>query len=183
MPGGFRRRAGMYVRVRDFARTLLEYLPKRASVLDVGCGEGQLTQLLREAGCRVTPLDPKQRAPFEVTQQTFEEFDAPAHSFDCIATQLVLHHAEDLDTFLDKAQRLLRADGLFAVDDYGWERAGGEVSDDWRAQRSDLHTSEHMLAALAQRFIQIHYADHAYFDDGAAQDRLAFTFIGRSRNR
>jgi hypothetical protein len=27
--------------------------------------------------------------------------------------------------------------------------------------------------------MQVHYADHAYFEDGAGHDSLAFTFIGK----
>jgi len=169
----------MYVRVVNFANLILQYIPKHANVLEIGCGEGQLTQLLRDAGCEVTPLDPKPRAPFDVFEVHFEDFEGPPKSFDCIATQLVLHHAHELDAFLDKAQRLLKAGGVLAIDDYGWERPDKDVSEEWRDERRDLHTSVAMLQALRKRFTPIYYADHAYFDDGAGSDSLAFTFVGR----
>ena len=171
----------MHRRTQDFARAILQRIPERATVLEIGCGEGQLTQLLREAGCAVTALDPNPRAPFKVVGLPFETFEAPACSFDCIAAQLVLHHAPDLDGFLDKAQTLLRPDGAIAVDEYGWERAGSEVSEEWRNDRRDLHTSQRMLESLHKRFTQAYYIDHAYFEEGAGSDRLAFTFIGRPR--
>ena len=171
----------MYRRTRDFARAILQRIPERATVLEIGCGEGRLTQLLREAGCAVTALDPNPRAPFEVVGLPFETFEAPVQSFDCIAAQLVLHHATDLDGFLDKAQTLLRPDGALAIDEYGWERAGNEVSEEWRNDRRDLHTSQRMLESLHRRFTQAYYTDHAYFEEGAGSDRLAFTFIGRPR--
>jgi SAM-dependent methyltransferase len=169
----------LYPRVQNFAQALLQHVPKRAKILEIGCGEGQLTQLLRDAGCDVTPLDPKPRAPFDVFEVHFEDFEAPPQSFDCIATQLVLHHAGNLDVFLDKAQRLLRADGVLAIDDYGWERQSDDVTREWRDERRDLHTSQTMLEALHNGFTQVYYADHAYFHDGAGSDSLAFTFIGR----
>lgn len=164
--------------MRAFADAILERVPAGARILEIGCGEGQLTQALRHAGCEVTPIDPKRRAPFEVVPVSFEDYDAPPQHFDCIATQLVLHHVADLETFLDKARRLLRLGGIIAIDDYGWERPNNEVTQEWRDDRSDLHTSVAMLNALEKRFTRAYYTDHAYFDDGAGIDKLAFTFIG-----
>jgi ubiquinone/menaquinone biosynthesis C-methylase UbiE len=159
----------------------MERIPKGADILEIGCGEGQLTTILRAAGCNVTALDPKQRAPFEVLAVRFEDFDAEPHSFDCIAMQLVLHHVDHLTAFLAKVRRLLKSTGIIAVDDYGWERASNRVTEEWRNDRRDLHTSQVMLQELRRQFIQIEYGDHAYFDDGAGHDRLAFTFIGGLR--
>jgi SAM-dependent methyltransferase len=171
----------MYPRVLAFAKAILERVPANARILEIGAGEGQLTQLLRDAGCNVTPLDPKPRAAFDVITLRFEDFEAEPQSYDCIATQLVLHHAEDLDALLNKAQKLLKADGILAIDDYGWERASDDVSDEWRNERRDLYTSEVMLEALRACFMQTYYADHAYFGDGAGDDSLAFTFIGKRK--
>lgn len=168
-------------RIGDFALAILPHVPKQARILEIGCGEGNLTQALRDGGCEVIGLDSQPRAPFEIIHARFEDYDAPAQSFDCIATQLVLHHACDLDAFLDKAQRLLNADGVIAVDDYGWERSSEQVTEQWREERRDLHTSERMLAALRRRFRQLGYIDHAYFADGLGSDSLAFTFIGAQR--
>lgn len=171
----------IYPRVQSFAEAILKRVPEHAKILEIGCGEGQLTQLLRDAGCNVTPVDPKPGAPFEVFQVHFEDFEAPPQSFDCIATQLVLHHADSLESFLDKAHALLRADGMLAIDDYGWERDCAQATEDWRNERRDLHTSTVMLEALRRRFDQVYYTDHAYFQDGAGDDSLAFTFIGKPR--
>jgi hypothetical protein len=38
-----------------------------------------------------------------------------------------------------------------------------------------------MLEALRACFMQTYYADHAYFGDGAGDDSLAFTFIGKRK--
>lgn len=166
-------------RVEQFADTLLRYLPERARVLEIGAGEGLLAARLAAAGHDVVALDADLRSTFAIVESSFEDYDAPSQSFDCIAAQLVLHHAVDLGAMLDKIAQLLKSGGLIAIDDYGWER-----SDDpsFRAERADLHTSGAMLAALRARYDEVLYADHALLNDGAGDDELAFTFLGTKRS-
>lgn len=163
-------------RIEAFAATLARFLPAKARVLEIGAGEGELAERLSAAGHDVVALDRVLRSRFPIVETSFEEYDAPVESFDCIVAQLVLHHAENLDATLEKAERLLRRGGILAVDDYGWERSDDPT---FRADRSDLLTSETMLAALHARFDEKLYEDHAYFDEGAGTDRLGFTFLGR----
>lgn len=165
-------------RIEQFANILLRNLPERARVLEIGAGEGLLAARLAGAGHDVVAIDTDLRSTFPITETAFEDYDPPRQSFDCIAAQLVLHHAADLDAMLDKIAVLLKPDGLIAIDDYGWERSADAA---FRATRSDLHTSERILTALRTRFNELTYGDHAYFDDGAGSDTLAFTFIGRLR--
>jgi GrpB-like predicted nucleotidyltransferase (UPF0157 family) len=165
-------------RIESFTQLLAQYLPQHARVLEIGAGEGLLAARLAAAGHDVVAIDTQLRSTFPIVESSFEDFGAAAQSFDCVVAQLVLHHAADLEAMLDKIVHLLKPDGLIAIDDYGWER-----SDDpqFRADRSDLHTSETMLAALRLRFAQLSYADHAHINDGAGNGRLGFTFIGRSK--
>jgi GrpB-like predicted nucleotidyltransferase (UPF0157 family) len=175
------RRAGgeaLGPRTARFANLLLERLPLRARILEIGAGEGLLAKQLAAAGHDVVALDTHLRSTFPIVETSFEYYDAPAHSFDCIAAQLVLHHVADLKAALDKIGALLKPTGIVAIDDYGWERSTDEA---FRRERSDLHTSQAMLAALRAHFTQTYYADHAYFSDGAGDDGLAFTFIGKPR--
>lgn len=162
-------------RIANFAALLLSRLPERANVLEIGAGEGELAQVLAHAGHEVTALDRHLRSHFPVVETIFEEYDAGERRFDCIAAQYVLHHADDLESMLDKIHALIRPGGFIAVDDYGWERSSDA---DFRSERSDLHTSEAMLARLRNRFPETYYADHAYFDDGAGTDQMAFTYFG-----
>jgi len=74
--------------------------------------------------------------------------------------------------------RVVKPGGIVAIDDYGWERHDDEA---FRADRAGLHTSEAMLAALDRVLVRIHYRDHAYFEDGAGDDTVAFTYIGKPR--
>lgn len=175
------RRAGgeaLGPRTARFANLLLERLPPHARILEIGAGEGLLAKQLAAAGHDVVALDTHLRSTFPIVETSFENYDAPAHSFDCIAAQLVLHHVPDLKAALDKIGALLKPTGIVAIDDYGWERSTDEA---FRRERSDLHTSQAMLAALRAHFTQTYYADHAYFSDGAGDDGLAFTFIGTPR--
>jgi GrpB-like predicted nucleotidyltransferase (UPF0157 family) len=165
-------------RVQRFVSVLQYYLPRHARVLEIGAGEGLLAAGLAAAGHDVVALDTQLRSMFPVVETSFEEYEAQPQSFDCIVAQLVLHHAHDLNGMLEKIDGLLKLDGVIAIDDYGWERSDDPA---FRADRSDLHTSETMLRALRKRFEQLFYADHAYFNEGAGDDSLAFTFIGRRR--
>ena len=172
-----RRARGMAAgpRVDRFAVLILERLPAQSRVLEIGAGEGLLAERLAAAGHDVVALDTALRSTFPVVLTRFEEYDAPAGSFDCVAAQLVLHHAGDLEATLEKVRRLVRPDGIVAIDDYGWERSDDPA---FRADRNDLHRSDDMLRALRARFEQIAYFDHAYHGDGAGSDAIAFTFLG-----
>lgn len=168
----------MSLRIERFANVIAEKLPAGSRVLEIGAGDGLLAQCL-EQSYDLVAIDRKARGTFPVLEVAFEDYAADPSSFDAVVVQLVLHHVDDIDATLAKISVLLRPDGFIAIDDYGWER-----SDDpeFRADRSDLLTSESMLAALRARFHETSYYDHAYFDEGAGDDRLGFTFVGSARS-
>jgi GrpB-like predicted nucleotidyltransferase (UPF0157 family) len=163
-------------RIDAFANAIAEFVPRPARVLEIGAGEGELARMLHDIGYEVVALDRHLRSTFPIVESSFEKYEAPLESFDCIVAQLVLHHVSNLPASLQKASSLLRHGGMLAVDDYGWERSNDPA---FRADRADLLTSRTMLPALRSHFIQVAYFDHAYFDEGAGRDRLSFTFIGR----
>lgn len=162
------------VRIERFANVVLQRLNPGARVLEIGAGDGLLAQRLAQA-CDLIAIDREDRGTFPVVETSFEAYDAPAATFDAIVMQLVLHHVDDIDSVLEKVERLLRPGGLIAVDDYGWERSDDAA---FRADRADLLSSETMLGALRNRFKEAYYCDHAYFDEGRGDDSLGFTFVG-----
>lgn len=164
-------------RIDAFAGLLLGMLPPRSPVLEIGAGEGLLARALASAGHEVVALDKALRSTFAVREVPFEEYDAPARSFTCVAAQLVLHHVSGLHAMLEKAAALLEPGGILAIDDYGWERSADEA---YREQRRDLHTSMQMLTALRERFDETLYIDHEHVRDPAGTP-LGFTFIGTPR--
>lgn len=124
--------AGLYGEVRPAYPTALyddlaaiAGLTASACVLEVGCGAGQATsELARRAG-RVVALDPgpnlieAARArtagqAVEFTVARFEDFEAPAGSFDLIASAQAWHWIAPQISF-PKAARLLRESGWLAV--------------------------------------------------------------------
>ncbi len=125
------------------------------SVLEIGCGTGQLTGLLRDRGLRVTALDvsapmiavARQRVTgagvsFQVS--SFEEFPAEAASYDLVVSADAFHWV-DPEVRYTKTQDALRPGGWLAViacDDSYDEPLQGVVERMWIAR------SEHGSAWL-----------------------------------
>ena len=101
------------------------------SVLEVGCGEGQLAAALIERGHRVLALDAKTQAVERARARGVQarsgrwpeaavEFEAD--SFDLVFFGRLLHHLQDLGAGLEAARAVLRPGGRIAIEDYAWER-------------------------------------------------------------
>lgn len=164
------------MRVERFANEILSRLPQHGCVLEIGAGEGELAARLSSAGHDVVAIDKVQRSTgFPVLETSFEDFDAGGRRFDCVAVQFALHHVHDLDATLVKIVSMLKSGGIIAVDDFGWERS---EDPQFRDERREFHTSEAMLSALRSHFRERSYFDHAYSDEGAGSDCIAFTFTG-----
>jgi SAM-dependent methyltransferase len=96
------------------------------SVLDWGCGYGQMTSLLVDAGVEVTAFDyrpglaapavePLERYPGLLVQLSPEPVRLPFAdgSFGAVLSSGVLEHVEDPDGSLQEIRRVLRPDGSF----------------------------------------------------------------------
>lgn len=106
---------GSYVagrRARVIAARLAEVVPAHASVLDVGCGDGEIAWLLnqRRPDLRVTGVDVLVR---EHTRIPVTHFDGgalpfPDDSFDVVTFVDVLHHCDQPVELLAEARRVAR---------------------------------------------------------------------------
>ncbi len=107
-----------------FGRYLSPSSPADADVLEIGCGMGTHTQLLAEAGARLTAIDITPRAiemtkrrcalhglTVDVQQADAESLPFAADSFDLVWTWGVLHHSSSFDHCLAEAGRVLRPGG------------------------------------------------------------------------
>lgn len=98
----------------------------RGDVLDVGCGDGLLSQRLAPVSRSVTAIDPESNAlqrawlrladypNVTVTQTSFEDFAPGERRYDLITMVASLHHM-DLRSGLTKARGLLTPQGEIAV--------------------------------------------------------------------
>jgi 2-polyprenyl-3-methyl-5-hydroxy-6-metoxy-1,4-benzoquinol methylase len=144
------------VEVSSFVLGELPLAPVR--VLEIGCGEGELTSTLARAGHDVLGIDPDAPEGLLFRRSTIEELDEPG-PFEAVVASRSLHHVEDLAVALDKVVAVLRESGVIVIDDFGWERLDaasadrvGLPVDDWREEHEHLHTSEAMLDELDKRF-------------------------------
>ncbi len=91
-----------------------------ASVLDVGCGDGRLLELCRDAGTRAQGIDADELAVRALLNRglVVHEGDAAAlpadASFDWVTLRHVLHHLPDAATALDEACRVAQTGVLLA---------------------------------------------------------------------
>ena len=92
-------------------RHLRPHLGVDQSILDIGCGVGSVTTLLRAEGYTVTPLDVRaQSLTAAVAPVIFDGRHVPfdAGHFDLALLLTVLHHAEDPEALLLEAARVAR---------------------------------------------------------------------------
>lgn len=108
-------------------RNIIDLIPTGAkTVLDIGCGEGDLAFTLKEKGCEVTGVDVSSRALEKATPALFDSFcfnieDAEwpeklvEREFDLVVASEVLEHLFDPAAFLHKAGSALAPNGKMIV--------------------------------------------------------------------
>ena len=100
-------------RLRVLSDHLAEIIPENASVLDVGCGDGELSGLVmqKRPDVRIAGIDvllrPHSKIP--VTLYDGQNFPASADEFDVVMFNDVLHHTEDPLSLLIEAARVAKS--------------------------------------------------------------------------
>ncbi|HXB94685.1 MAG TPA: methyltransferase domain-containing protein [Puia sp.] len=123
-------------------------------ILDLGCGTGYLTNLIAQAGARVTGIDNSaamiERAQavypdldFRVMSATDMQFDSP---FDAIFSNATLHWVLDKETAIDHIYHALRTGGRLVLEMGG----KGNVDDIIVATRKALTRHNHYSNAATQ---------------------------------
>jgi SAM-dependent methyltransferase len=125
----------------DFVRDQLPPAPAR--VLDVGCGQGELTTALATAGYEVLGVDPVAPQGDLFRRVRLEELDPADGPFDAVVSSHALHHIRDLDHALDLVVALLQPGGVLILDEIGWDRADEPTLDWLYGQRRALAAAGH----------------------------------------
>ena len=161
-------------RDRRFDAFLLEALPQRARVLDVGCGDGGLVERLVAAGFDAVGVDPNAPAAPRLVRERVEDA-AGLGRFDAVCAVMSLHHA-DLEPVLASMAGMLRPGGLVLVSEFSWEaydeRAAAWVAEHdpardgsvvaWQEEHDELHPGERVQAALDDAFERRSLATRPY---------------------
>jgi SAM-dependent methyltransferase len=121
--------------------------PPPASVLEVGCGKGELARELEQTGYHVVAIDPEAPKGPIFRSVRLEDFDE-AHPFDAAVASLSLHHIGDLAAAIAKIAGLLAPHGVLVLNEWDRDRFSGTAARWYFHQRQ-------ALAALGREHAQI----------------------------
>ncbi|MGA2207330.1 MAG: methyltransferase domain-containing protein [Terracidiphilus sp.] len=111
--------------VPELAGGVLEWLAAQPGerILDLGCGDGQLTQRIAATGASVVGIDasPEMVAAarargVKADKGPAEMLPYPNHTFDAVFSNAVLHWVRDQDEMLTQVRRVLRPGGRFVAE-------------------------------------------------------------------
>ena len=106
---------------------VLEHAPvSNVTVLEVGCGHGELAFQLKSLGYQITAVDSSAEAVEQARRLGVDAKVAQwprfeGEPFDLILFTRSLHHIHPLDEAVARAHRLLKPSGLVIVEDFAYE--------------------------------------------------------------
>ncbi|MBI5849148.1 MAG: class I SAM-dependent methyltransferase [Nitrospirae bacterium] len=144
-----------YVHRQIYAGTL-QYIEPGQTVLDAGCGEGILSNLMAQRGATVTGVDissPNTEAAKAISRRmlienypTFCVADAeslpfPDKSFDVVVSSHVLEHLPDFQRGLREIKRVMRRKAIISLptclNPCAWSLLGGDLY--WKLTRRSIY--------------------------------------------
>lgn len=113
------------------------FIPENSLVLDIGCGDGTISVLIRELkNCKVVGVDISSNAlklakkkDIEVIQHNLEEpLPFKDSSFDCVFAGEIIEHIFDTDFFVREIWRVLKPHGKLIVTTPNLAGLGSRIS-------------------------------------------------------
>jgi SAM-dependent methyltransferase len=111
--------------VHGMAGGVLEWLAAQAGehILDLGCGDGQLTQRIAACGAHVVGADASAEMVAAARSRGVEAVQAPAEllpypdaQFDAVFSNAALHWVRDQDAMMAQVHRVLKPGGRFVAE-------------------------------------------------------------------
>jgi ubiquinone/menaquinone biosynthesis C-methylase UbiE len=135
----------------EYSEKLLDYLLPNKVVLDIGCGYGRLSLIIKEKGCRVYGIDINKNAIKEAKNNPnlesvkFSVQDAKRTNFsnnffDVVVSQAVLACMDKKERrkVLKEVYRILKPEGILSISEFGMKSA-----DKLRYEKDALITKEY----------------------------------------
>jgi SAM-dependent methyltransferase len=135
-----------------FVRANLPAPPLR--LLEIGAGNGELAQALREAGYDVVAIDPDPRGA-DVRPVALRDLDEPTSSFGAALAVTSLHHVEPLEDSVERLAELLVPGSLLVVDEFDVAAFDERAARWWLQEQSARGTAR---AASPEELVAEHRA-------------------------
>ncbi len=177
---------------------LLGHLPRRDTrLLEVGCGRGHLTRMIASQGVSIRGVDISEEAIEETRSRgldavcaDFLQFEDAA--YDVVFFSLSLHHIHPVEKALERADALLKSEGLLIVEDFGVEIADAR-STAWLYGAQSLLQKAGLLIGEADeyrdgddhlaRWKTYHSRHHPLADSATMRERLRERFAAKPEER
>lgn len=155
--------------------------PPPSRLVEIGCGDGELTRLLSAAGWDAIGVDPEAPDGERFVRATLEELDFDP-AFDAAVAIRSLHHVADLDRGVERLDLALRPGGRLILFEFVVEHID-ESTERWLEQRDlplpveDDHRSEiwrlaDLRTGLERRFVSLHAEGVTYLAQEAGRAEL-----------
>jgi len=145
------------VPTRETVEFLASHIARGASLLEIGCGRGEVAELLGNSGYRVLALDADPEAVARAREldvdarlAAWPEYSGPG--VDAIVFTRSLHHIGPLDAALERAQALLHPRGMLLIEDFAFGTADSATID-WFVTLLRTERAAALLQPVVHQFV------------------------------
>ena len=171
----------LFPRKRETADMYWRHLPKQATLLDAGCGNGDFLLRMARAGWHVQGLEPDlvaadvaRAAGIAVAASPLESADIGSNEFDAITMSHVIEHLHDPVSVLASCHRALVPNGLLWITTPNLDSYGRRIfASDWIHLDPPRHLVVFDRRALSQLLARSGFAPRRWFTHRTAEFSFA----------